>query len=168
MSCREDLSVESALEAFVARAQLLEEEFFVEPVVEDLTEVVEPYVEEEDAETTLPQDTIPACIPQRTLVVSMMATAALSALAAVLFVRPAALPARSQSMPKPLPKIEVSLPRAQPLPAPAPAPAPTVTQLAAGPPAPIQHAPAARSHAHKKRALTAKVSRRDWSVGFAE
>jgi hypothetical protein len=173
MHCREDLSIDAALESFVAQAHSVEEDFFIEPapqpVIEDLTEIVEPYVEEEDAYKTLPQEMIAACIPQRRLVVSMMVSAAVSALAVVLLVRPS--PPAALARP---PKIEVSLPRAQPLPPPpaptvtplAPAPAPVVTQLAAAP-AP-RSAPVARSHPHKKRTLTARVSRREWSNGFAD
>ena len=173
MHCREDLSIDAALESFVAQAHSVEEDFFIDPapqpVIEDLTEIVEPYEEEEDAYKTLPQEMIAACIPQRRLVVSMMVSAAVSALAVVLLVRPS--PPAALARP---PKIEVSLPRAQPLPPPpaptvtplAPAPAPVVTQLAAAP-AP-RSAPVARSHPHKKRTLTARVSRREWSNGFAD
>src|SRR5215471_4146941 len=127
MNCREDLSIDSALESFVAQANTVEDDFFiepVEPVIEDFTEVVEPYVEEEDAYRTLPQATISACIPQRTLVVSMMVSAAVSAFAVVLLVRPQAPAVLAR------PKIQVELPRTRPLP---PPPAPTVTQLAAAP-----------------------------------
>lgn len=147
MNRREDLSVDAAL---------------------DLTEGVEPYVEAEDAYKALPQAMMGACIPQHTLVVSMMVSAAVSALAVVVLVRPSAPAALAR------PQIEVSLPRAQPshLP-PAPtvtppraAPAPVVTQLpAARAPRP---APVARAHTHKKRTLTARVSRREWSRGFAD
>src|SRR5690242_1316772 len=104
MQCREDLPIDRALEDFVAQSQLLEEEFFIEPAISepiDLTELVEPYEEpvyaapqyqEVAADQTVPQATIPACIPQRTLVVSMMVTAALSALAVVWLYRPAPAP----------------------------------------------------------------------------
>jgi hypothetical protein len=164
MNCREDLSIDSALESFVAQANTVAEDFFIEPVIEDFTEVVEPYVEEEDAYRTLPQATISARIPQRTLVVSMMVSAAVSALAVVLLVRPQAPAVLAR------PQIQVELPRTRPLP---PPPAPTVTQLAAAPAPTVTQlaappAPVGRSHAHKKRTLTARVSRGDWSNGFAE
>ena len=172
MNCREDLPIDRALDDFVAQAQLLEDEFFIEPVIPepvDLTELVEPYVEEQPyevaADPTLAQDTIPACIPQRTLVVSMMVTAALSALAVVWLYRPA--PAASIAAAA-IPKIEVTLPRVMPQPT---APAPTVTQL---PVTPVVHslaapAPVARAKpVVRKRTLTAKVSRREWSNGFAD
>lgn len=179
MNCREDLPIDRALDDFVAQAQLFEEEFFIEPVIPepvDLTELVEPYVEEPlvqevAADPTLAQATIPACIPQRTLVVSMMATAALSALAVLWLYHPA--PAASIAKAA-IPKIEVTLPRAVQKPT---APAPTVTQLpvATAPvvqelPSPLVHsaAPVARAKPARKRTLTAKVARRDWSNGFAD
>jgi hypothetical protein len=170
MNCREDLPIERALEDFVARAQLAEEDFFVEPVDVgiDMTEVVEPYVEEEDAVRTLPQSTIPGCIPQRTLVVSMMATAALSALAVLWLYHPALQPIAAAAIAHS--KIEVTLPRVEPLPKPI---SPTVIQLPITPApaarvAQVSPAPAARAHTTRKRTLTAKVSRREWQSGFAD
>jgi hypothetical protein len=182
MNCREDLPIDRALEDFVAQTQLLEDEFFIEPVIPepvDLTDLVEPYeepyVQEVAADPTLAQATIPACIPQRTLVVSMMATAAMSALAVVWLYRPAPAPAIAAAA---IPRIEVTLPRVVPQ---ATAPAPTVTQLPLTPvvqplpaPAPIARQlaappPAARAKpVVRKRTLTAKVSRREWSNGFAD
>src|SRR5262245_59698496 len=97
----------------------------------DLTELIE----RDDLMAPAPR--VMAPISHGTLIVSMMASAAISALAVVVMVRPA--------------RIETALPRLEPqaaaAPAPAPAPAPVVTQLGLAP-AP---APAPRGRAlHKE------------------